>query len=329
MQKPLFLILILILLLTASCTNETVSDEDLQETLLQKKEALRRPKFGNVKAKPHKYNVLRPFTFNLEGLMGEEAIEMFLSYNPDELKEETHCIEVEGDYNFKVKATSNHKLTGELCFDTGILTLFSRKGAEKESTFRGIFKGQVHSMKGKWSNKAKTKDAEFSLHNSIQSIEENSLHLFALKLNEHLLKTKEFSGGKAGYDERGIFIEGIQDNNLIIKNFSPTTLKWSNIQETETSSSDYIETVDLWFYNNDKAFVIIIHSLKWEEETGKGEKETLHTEVWQYIDSKFINIFIDDAKNKNLSKKDCYAIEKDEIIQLHNNKTRDLWEWTY
>ena len=328
MQKPLFLILIL--MMTASCTSDIDSEEARQEALLQKKEALRNPKFGNVKAKPHKYNVLRPFTFDLEGLLGEkEHLEMYLSYDPAEVSEETHCVDVRGDYNFKEKATSNFKLTGELCFDTGILTLYSKKGGEKESTFRGIFKGQVHSMKGKWSNKTKTKEANFNLHNNIQSIEENSLHLFAVKLNEHLMKTKEFSGGKAGYDERGIFIEGIQDNNVIIKTFSPTTLKWSNNQETEKSSSDYIETVDLWFYNNDKAFVIIIHSMKWEEKKGKGEKETLHTEVWRYDGNKFKNIFIDANENSHFSKKAWYAIEKDEIIQLYNNKTRELWEWTY
>jgi hypothetical protein len=259
----------------------------------------------------------------------EEKVEMFLYYDPEELSEKIHCIEVMGDYNFKEKGSSNYKLNGELCFDTGILTLFSKKEGEKESTFRGIFKGQVHSMKGKWSNNTKTKEANFNLHNSIQTIEENSLHLFAIKLNEHLMNTKEFSGGRAGYDERGIFIKDIQDNNLTIKNFSPTNLEWSNQVETATYSSDYIETVDLWFYNNDKAYVVVIRSIKWEETKGSMEKETLHTEVWQYDGKKFNNIFIADPAHKNLSKLDYYAIEKGEVIQLRSNKSRELREWTY
>ena len=330
----IFILSICILLLSYSSCTESAPPENTKDDLIESLKKQSYPKFGNVASKPHKNNILRPFTFTLEGLLGgEEPIEMYLYYDPLTLDENNPCIKITGDYQLFTNESSSQKLEGELCFDTGIITLYAKKFKQTKESFKGIFKGQLHFMSGKWSRKNPPEHTNFQLKNTSQKIDKNSLALFAIKLDEHFTNKKEFSANKVGFDERGIFIEGIKGKNLNIKNFSHTNLKWSNWKNTTNKDSDYSESIDMWFYNNDTKFVIVINSIRWEEkqkDNGKiEESEYYHTEVWQYDGNRFNNIYVEDPQRSNLSKIQWYANINNNVIQLHNNKSNDLWEKEY
>ena len=330
----IFILSICFLLLSYSSCTESIPKEITKEDLIASLKKQSYPKFGNVDSKPHKNNILRPFNCTLEGLLGdEEPIEMYLYYNPQTLNEKNPCIKIKGDYQLYTNESSSQKLEGNLCFDTGIITLYAKKFNQTKESFKGIIKGQFHFMSGKWSCKQPPEHTRFHLKNTSQNIDKNSLALFSIKLNEHFKNQEEFSDTKVGFDERGIYIEGIKGKKLNIKYFSHTKLQWSNWEFTTSKDSDFSESIELWFYNNDSKFVIIINTINWKEKKQDNgsieESEYFHTEVWQYDGNKFHNIFLEDPKKQNLANTEWYANTRNNVIQLHNTRTEDLWEKEY
>ena len=255
---------------------------------------------------------------------------MFLTYQPADLKKDQPCIPVLGDYTYTDERVSSFKLEGEFCFDMGMVTLHSKKGKKRLRSFKGKFDEQVHSITGKW-----TQDAEeqpvFELINNCKKIDQNTLLLFANKLDEHLSQSKNCRVDKVGFDEKGIFIKNLSGENLTLSNFSPTQLEWSTWSDSEQQRTDFKESVDLWFYDGNSAFVIVINSINWIEKKGADgpikESETQHTEVWKYDGNQFENIFVEAADKADLSEVVWYAVRTNETIQLHENKTGGLWEW--
>ncbi len=309
-----------ILLLQLSCSNAPSVD-------IPDNEAVQRNHLWDlVKSKKLDTTTLRPFNFSLMGMLGDESIEMFLFYDPKDIYEDPNCLAVQGDFNYTDRQSSMQKLNGTLCFDTGITTLYTSKESINPSTFRGIFRGQVFDFKGKWSTNNGTQEARFSLDNQVHAIDEQSLQKFAQKIDEHLQKSSYLQLSHVGYDELGIYLKDLQENQLEIKKFSPTNLKWMSWNDDQQSNYFYQESIDMWHYNKSQQFVIIMHATEVKLK-GTQTVEVEKTSVWAWQDSSFVDIFIELPSRLQKNSPDLFARIQDNRLQLVQKQNHQIWEW--
>ncbi len=311
---------IFILLLLASCSSKPGLDNESNTSK-------RNPVWDRVKPQKLEPTTLRPFNFNLQGTLGEEAIDMFLYYDPNDIPQKSNCLEVKGDLNYRNRQIPIRKLNGTLCFDTGIATLHTSKNRINPSAFRGIFKGQVFDFKGKWTTNTKSEENSFRLDNISHSIDEKSLKLFAQKIDEHFQQLAYLKLSHVGYDELGIYLKNLRWDQVEIKKFSPTNLKWNCWNDSLNSNYFYQESIDLWHYDNSQQFVIIIHATEWKVIDNQ-EIETEKTTVWQWKDAHFVNILIDKAPSRTMPNADLIARIEGNQLQVIQKQKHQIWEWT-
>lgn len=318
--RTYLLISCFILLLQLSCSIPPIDD-----TTDNDKEP-RNPFWNLVKSRKLDTTILRPFNFNLSGTLGSQSVEMFLFYDPNDVQKDSNCLAVQGDFNYTDRQTSIQRLNGTLCFDTGIATLFTSKKSINASAFRGIFKGQVFDFKGRWSTNSRTQEASFKLDNQVHTIDEQSLQKFAQKIDEHLQKSSYLQLSHVGYDELGIYLKDLQWNQLEIKNFSPTNLKWMCWNDDQQSTYFYQESIDMWHYNKSQQFVIIMHATEVKLKNSQAI-EVEKTSVWSWQDSSFVNIFIEQPSFPKNNSPDLFARIQGDRLQLVQKRSDQIWEW--
>lgn len=272
-------------------------------------------------------DVLRPFSFDFEGILAEQHVELYLSYDPRQ--QQSECIPVLGDYISH--GTSHTKLQGELCLGAESLSLKSEDTDRTALTLKGKAHPAMASISGEWTD-ATQAGKTFELKNKNQVLAPETLKVFAEKLQVHFNNHPFFIADNIGIDEQGIFIKGFKSKGVTFENFSSSNLKWSYWQESEAGSRDIVEMIDLWLYN-DKDFVIVVRTVDWEEKIDKDgvpkESENINIEVWRFDEKGFHNIFVKEPEKADLSQVNWYAIAQNGVLQLHQNRPDESWNWEH
>lgn len=312
----------IILLLCFSACNSSETAEELKNSLASGIAPVLAPDKTDFEI-----DMLRPFSYNFEGILAEQNVELFLSYDPR--KQQEACIPVEGDYI--ALGTSHTKLEGELCLDKESISLKSEKTDRTALTINGKADATMSSVQGEWKD-GNNAGKVFELKNKNQKLPAEALKLFADKLQDHFNNHPLFVMDNIGIDEQGIFIKGFQSKGVTLEHFSSSNLKWSYWKESEMGSRDIIELLDLWSYNN-KDFVIVIRTVDWEEKIDEDgvpkESENINIEVWKYENNNFHNIFVPEPDKVDLSQVNWYAIAQNGVLQLHQNRPDMSWDWEH
>lgn len=277
----------------------------------------------------YKLEIFRPFSFQFTGKIGHRTIELFLSYQV--LDWTNGCVNLQGDYNYLQQQKSSNPLEGMLCLEDKKISLHSPKSEANIESFKGQIEGYLQVIKGQYLTNSNQPNGVFELYNTSKAIAPKTLLLFAQKLQKQLQKNKDFKLDEVSVDSQGIFIKNFQTERVVIKNFGSDNFKWTQSLSSNKKTIDKSEVIDLWFYNEDADFVIVINNFLWESETNKDgtskDTETISYEVWKPNGNELENIFLDSVNKTNLSKINWYAITKNGRLQLHQNKPEGLWEW--